>query len=121
MMTFFVAFLSICCSVAAQFSLKAGMAAPAVKTAMAGPLSISSVAAVMLNIHVVLGFALYGLGAVVWLSVLSRWEVSKAYPMVGLGFLLTLVVGALLGEQVGVARVMGTVLICGGVLLIARS
>lgn len=120
-MTFFIAFLSICLSVAAQFSLKAGMASPSVKAAMAAPLSLTTFSTVFLNLHVVLGFVLYGLGAVIWLSVLSKWEVSKAYPMVGLGFLLTLIVGAMLGEQVGAYRVLGTVLICGGVILIART
>ena len=121
MMTFFVAFLSICFSVAAQFSLKAGMASTSVNAAMAGPMSIDTLFAVMLNKYVAGGFVLYGLGAVVWLSVLSKWEVSKAYPMVGLGFLMTLVVGALLGEQVSAVRAIGTVLICGGVLMIART
>ena len=121
MMTFFVAFLSICFSVAAQFSLKAGMASASVKSAMSGPMSIDTLFAVMFNKYVAGGFVLYGLGAVVWLSVLSKWEVSKAYPMVGLGFLMTLVVGALLGEQVSAIRAIGTVLICGGVFLIARS
>lgn len=121
MMTFFVAFLSICLSVAAQFSLKAGMASASVKGAMAGPISLNTLCAVLLQKHVALGFVLYGLGAVVWLSVLSKWEVSKAYPMVGLGFLMTLVVGTMLGEQVNALRAAGTVLICGGVFLIARS
>jgi multidrug transporter EmrE-like cation transporter len=121
MMTFFVAFLSICFSVAAQFSLKTGMASASVRSAMAGPISLDTLFTVMLNRYVAGGFLLYGLGAVVWLSVLSRWEVSKAYPMVGLGFLMTLIIGAMLGEQVSVVRVVGTVLICGGVFLIARS
>lgn len=120
-MTFVVAFLSICFSVAAQFSLKAGMGSVSVKAAMAGPLSIDTLLTVMLNKYVAGGFVLYGLGAVVWLSVLAKWDVSKAYPMVGLGFLMTLVVGAMLGEQVSAVRAIGTVLICGGVLLIARS
>ena len=121
MTTFLVAVLSICLSVAAQFCLKAGIGSTSVKAAMASPKSLETLAAVILNAHVAAGFALYGLGAVVWLSVLSKWEVSKAYPMVGLGFLFTLVIGALLGEQMSMGRAIGTILICSGVLLIARS
>jgi len=64
---------------------------------------------------------LYGLGAVVWLGVLSKWEVSKAYPLVGLGFAMTAVVGMLLGEQVSLLRFAGVALICSGVVLIART
>ena len=121
MTTLFIAFLSICFSVAAQFSLKAGMASASVRSALSEPMSAGTIFAVMLNKYVAGGFLLYGLGAVVWLSVLSKWDVSKAYPMVGFGFLMTLAVGAVLGEQVSLVRVLGTILICGGVFLIARS
>ena len=116
-----VALISIVISVAAQFALKAGMTSAAVKAAMAEPLSAASVFEVLTNRFVIGGFALYGVGAVVWLAVLSRWEVSKAYPMVGLGFGLTALIGALLGEQITVARVIGIGLICAGVLLVSRS
>ena len=121
MNTFLLAILSIIISVMAQFSLKAGMASEAVKQAMAQGLSLATVFTVFFNKFVFLGFALYGLGAVVWLGVLSKWEVSKAYPMVGLGFAMTALVGMLLGEQVSVLRLGGVVLICSGVTLIARS
>lgn len=117
----FVAIASILLSVAAQFSLKAGMTSLAVKVALAEPLSVKTIFEVFTNRYVFLGFALYGIGAVVWLGVLSRWDVSKAYPMVGLGFVLTAVVGALLGEHITLARVLGIGLICVGVLLVSRS
>lgn len=65
------------------------------------------------------GFMLYGLGAVVWLGVLSKWDVSKAYPLVGLGFMLTVIIGFMLGEQVTWIRFMGVVMISVGVWLVA--
>ena len=117
----FIAIASIALSVAAQFSLKAGMSSLAVKVALAEPLSAKTVFDVFANRYVFLGFALYGIGAVVWLGVLARWDVSKAYPMVGLGFVLTAIVGALIGEQITVVRVLGIGLICTGVLLVSRS
>jgi drug/metabolite transporter (DMT)-like permease len=67
------------------------------------------------------GLVLYVASAGVWLGVLSRWEVSKAYPLVGLGFVLTLGVGWALGEQVGALRVAGVVLIAAGVVLVSQS
>ncbi|MBU6267581.1 MAG: hypothetical protein KGN34_08575 [Sphingomonadales bacterium] len=120
MNTFLIAIFSIMLSVAAQFSLKAGMASAAVRAAMAGPFSLRTPLAVLFQPAVFLGFALYGLGAVVWLAVLSKWDVSRAYPMVGLGFALTVGIGFLIGEQVTPARAAGVAMICAGVFLAGR-
>lgn len=120
MSTFLIALFSICLSVAAQFSLKAGMVSPAVRAAMAGPVSPGTPLAVLFNPAVFLGFALYGLGAVVWLAVLSKWDVSRAYPMVGLGFALTVGIGFVLGEHVTPARAIGVAMICAGVFVAGR-
>ena len=117
----FIALASIALSVAAQFTLKAGMSSAAVKSALEQPLSIATAFDVLTNRFVFAGFALYGIGAVVWLGVLARWDVSKAYPLVGVGFGLTAVVGALMGEQLTLTRVLGITLICAGVLLVGRS
>lgn len=116
-----IALTSIALSVAAQFTLKAGMSSASVKLALAQPLSLFTAFEVLTNRFVFAGFALYGIGAVVWLGVLSRWDVSKAYPLVGVGFAMTAVVGALMGEQMTLARVLGVTLICAGVLLVGRS
>ena len=58
---------------------------------------------------------------VVWLGVLSKWDVSKAYPLVGLGFVLTVAIGFLVGEDVTLTRAMGVALICAGVFVVGRS
>ena len=56
------------------------------------------------------------------LVVLSRVEVSAAYPMLSIGYVLAAVMGYFfLGESVGVERMAGIALICGGVLLVART
>jgi multidrug transporter EmrE-like cation transporter len=121
MSTFAIALVSILFSVAAQFSLKAGMSSEAVRASLAQPFSIKTTPLILFNGHIVLGFLLYGLGAVVWLMVLSRWEVSKAYPIVGLGFLFTALVGYWLGEAVSVYRLAGIALICVGILLVGKN
>lgn len=97
------------------------MSSENIKQSLALPFSSRTVVSISTNANVLGGFLLYGLGAVVWLSVLSKWDVSKAYPMVGLGFVLTTVVGRLMGEQVDAYRVIGVVLICMGIILVARS
>lgn len=121
MTIFFIALSSIVLSVAAQFALKAGMSSGAVKATLEQPLSATSLLQVLTNGFVLGGFVLYGVGAVVWLAVLSRWDVSKAYPLVGFGFVLTALVGAMLGEHVSLVRALGIALICGGVLLVSRT
>jgi multidrug transporter EmrE-like cation transporter len=72
--------------------------------------------------HILTGLGCYVFGMVVWLLVLSKVDVTLAYPFVGLGFLITLVLGVvLLGETVSVERVAGTLLIILGIVLTARS
>lgn len=96
---FWTACLSIVLSVAAQFALKAGMNSAAVKNATASEWKLQTLQVALAQPGVILGFVLYGLGALVWLVVLSKWDVSKAYPMVGLGFALSLAIGAMSGNR----------------------
>ena len=121
MSTLVTAVFSILLSVAAQFSLKAGMSSDAVRLALAQPLSLRAAVAVFSNGHVLGGFVLYGMGAIVWLGVLSKWEVSKAYPLVGLGFVFTVLVGFMLNEQIGLLRLAGVCFICAGVFMVGKS
>jgi multidrug transporter EmrE-like cation transporter len=121
MKTLFIAILSIALSIMAQFSLKAGMSGEGVKAILAQPKSFMTLINILMDKYVLGGFVLYGLGAVVWLGVLSKWDVSKAYPLVGLGFAFTVLIDYLLGEQVAVSRVIGVALICVGVFLVGQS
>lgn len=121
MNTLFIAVLSIAFSVAAQFSLKTGMSSEAMKGILAQPFTIRTAFAVLTDKYVLGGFLLYVLGAAVWLGVLSKWDVSKAYPLVGLGFVFTVMIGWIIGEQVTLMRVLGVAFICAGVVLVGRS
>lgn len=121
MKTIVIAVISIALSVAAQFSLKAGMSGEGIREALSHPHTYKTLVAVLMNKFVLGGFLLYGLGALVWLGVLSKWDVSKAYPLVGLGFVFTVGIGFLMGEQVGASRVIGAALICAGVYLVGQS
>ncbi|WP_286747371.1 hypothetical protein [Aquabacterium sp. UBA2148] len=121
MKTLGIAVFSIALSVMAQFFLKSGMSSDRSKQAMASGLSLSGLIDLFSNWHVLIGFGLYGFGAIAWLLVLAKWDVSKAYPLVGLGFLFSLVIGHFLGEEVTLARVAGVTCICVGVVLVGRS
>jgi multidrug transporter EmrE-like cation transporter len=121
MKTLIIAVVSILLSVAAQFSLKAGMSSSGIKAAMSQPYTLRTIVDILTDRYVFLGFFLYGLGAVIWLGVLSKWDVSKAYPIVGLGFAFTAAVGFMIGEQVTLLRLFGIALICAGVFLVSQS
>ena len=66
------------------------------------------------------GLVCYGLGFMVWLIVLSKAEVSYAYPLISLGYVFTAILArAMFGEAVGATRLAGIVVTCLGVFLIA--
>lgn len=97
------------------------MSSAEVKEILAQPFTLRTAFTVLTDKFILGGFLLYGLGAVVWLGVLSKWDVSKAYPLVGLGFALTVAIGWIMGEHVTLARMIGVALICSGVFLVGRS
>ena len=111
---------SVCLSAIAQVVLKAGMSGSAVVSAFARDTPADVALAIMAEPLVWLGLTLYAVGAVVWLFVLAKVNVSLAYPFVGLGFLMTMVFAiAFLGEAITPVRAVGTCLVAGGVLLVA--
>jgi multidrug transporter EmrE-like cation transporter len=68
------------------------------------------------------GVACYVISLATWLAVLSRTQVSIAYPMLSIGYIIATVLGvAFLGETVNPARVGGIMLICLGVAFVART
>ena len=78
--------------------------------------------AIVTNPWFVLGMSCYAVSIGAWLIVLSKAEVSAAYPLLSIGYVITAIVGALfLGEHVTLARIAGIGLICGGLTLIAQS
>jgi multidrug transporter EmrE-like cation transporter len=65
---------------------------------------------------------MYGLSAFLWLVVLSRLDLSYAYPFLALNLvLITLVSWIVLGEMIPTLRWLGLGLICLGVVVVARS
>ncbi len=59
------------------------------------------------------------LAGVSWMLAMSRFEISYAYPWIGLNFVLMLVFGVMfLGESQSLAKVFGTILVVFGILVI---
>ena len=68
------------------------------------------------------GFTLIFSGSLFWLSVISRIDLSVAYPMLSTGYVLVVLASALfLGEQVTALRMLGVFVIVVGVFLVFWS
>jgi multidrug transporter EmrE-like cation transporter len=114
--------ISVLISAVAQVSLKFGMSSSRVATALSDDSHWNTTLTIATTPAVITGLALYVSGAMLWLLVLARVDVSQAYPFVGLGFLVTMALGILvLGETLSASRVAGTLLVATGILLVARS
>ena len=71
---------------------------------------------------IIVGFGLYGLSAVLWLDVLSKLDFSLAFPMVGLTYVFTLLIGRFFfGETIGWERMLGVAFILMGIFFLVRS
>lgn len=76
----------------------------------------------LMDWHIALGFAIYVLSAAMWIWVLTKVDISLAYPFVSLSFLITLGFGVLLfNEPLTLMKSLGTALIIAGCLLITKS
>ncbi len=113
--------LTVATGVLGQTVLKLG-----VSGSESGSLDISRPIALILFIMrsplVLLGLLLYGLGALAWIVVLSRLDLSYAYPFVALNFVLIPLISRLVfSETIPGLRWLGIAAICVGIFLIARS
>lgn len=118
--TLILIFSSVLISALAQIALKQGMSSSTVAAAL-GQGSTSAITAIATNPYVISGLSLYAVGAMLWLFVLSRVDVSVAYPFVAFGFIVTMALAIiLLGEPLQPLRVVGTLLVVAGAVLITR-
>lgn len=74
------------------------------------------------NPFIVAGLGCYVISVVVWIMALSRVEVSLAYPMLSIGYVVNaLAAWYLFGEALTAQRLVGIGTIIVGVFLVARS
>lgn len=113
---------SILLSSFAQIVLKTGMSNPTVLSAIQSADTFSIVKTISTNIYVIGGLGLYFASAAVWLLVLAKVDVSFAYPFVGLGFIITMLLAFFInGEMLSATKIAGTLCIALGVAIIAQG
>ncbi len=116
-LTYIIAFASILAGALAQFMLKMGVGSGG--ELLSKP---DRLVGLMMNPWFIGGVVSYGLSLILWLQVLSQLPLSKAYPMVSLGYVMSMVFAYLwLGESITAMKVAGVTLIVAGVVLISRG
>jgi multidrug transporter EmrE-like cation transporter len=75
-----------------------------------------------LNPPILAGLTCYAVSVVVWVMALSRVDVSVAYPMLSIGYVVNALAAWLLfSEQLSAMRIIGMGVIIVGCWLVARS
>ena len=119
--TFALIVLGVLLNAAAQLLLKA--AANRVGPIDIQPQSLALAARdLVFSMPLIAGIACYVVSVIVWIVALSRADVSVAYPMLSIGYVVNaLAAWALFGEAVTPMRLTGIGVIVLGVFLVAGS
>jgi multidrug transporter EmrE-like cation transporter len=106
---------------AAQLLLKAGVR-------LVGPFEFSAGnilpvgSALASNLHILGGLGCYAVSVIAWILALSRVDVSVAYPMLSIGYVLNaLLAHWLFGETLSAQKLLGIAVIIVGVAILGRS
>jgi multidrug transporter EmrE-like cation transporter len=83
---------------------------------------LSSAGSLATNLWLWLGLICYAISVVVWVLALSRVDVSIAYPMLSIGYIVNAVAAwHLFDEPMNLGKVVGIGIIIVGVYILARS
>ncbi|KGK81772.1 membrane protein [Desulfosporosinus sp. HMP52] len=107
-----IALFSIVLGATGQFLFRLGMVEY-------GKVSVTGIwrqlGSIILTPAIFIGFACFGVSSILWLVVISRWELSYAYPLVSLGYVIAIMYGTLfLQEDLTLPKVFGCLLILAG-------
>lgn len=76
----------------------------------------------LLNPWIISGFAAAFLASLAWMAAMTRLDLNYAYPFMSLAFVIVMAFSVLfLGEAVTAPRVIGTLLVMAGLIVIARG
>ena len=104
----------------AQIFLKTGMTSLAPLNASVSTFKTAQY--IIFNPFNILGFICYGVSIVIWLLVLSKVEVSFAYPFQALGYILvTILAWMIFNEQINILRIIALIFISIGLIILAMS
>lgn len=111
-----IALFSIFLGATGQFLFRVGMI-------QYGRVTVTSIwhqlLGILLTPAILIGFLCFGISSLLWLVVISKWELSYAYPMVAFGYVLAIFYGTVfLHENLNGPKIFGCLLILGGISLL---
>ena len=111
----------VCLGVAGELLFKTGAISLKNVDLTVSPKTLSSVLGLLGNPVIIMGFVCYGIASVLWIIVLSRLDLSFAYPVYALMFaLIPLAAFLVFKEQIPVGRWIGILLIVMGIITVLR-
>ena len=112
--------VSVSLNALAQIALRKAMLVAGTLPPIGEPIALGM--ALITNVWLWAGMVCYALSIGLWLAVLAKVEVSAAYPMLSIGYVIAAVIGlTFLGEAVSAGRWAGIAMICAGVFVVART
>lgn len=118
-MNIIIILVSVLLNCAAQLFIRKGM----LQIGEVGAIGFTKVFVPMLsNCYLWSAMLCYAVSILLWMAVLSKVEVSFAYPFLSIGYVVAAIVGYYcFGESLSLIRVAGILVIGIGVFLISRS
>ncbi len=112
-------FISIILGAMGQIFLKHGMSQLGGAIEISAFLDSSQITRLATNKYIIIGFLNYGVASLFWLAVLSKLDVSRAYPFLSFGYVLTALLATYyLNESMNAYRWLGiSMMITGGYFL----
>ena len=120
--TFSIIFAGVLLNSAAQLMLKAGAKTLGTVTMGSGQSLMAAACNAATQPWIVLGLVCYFVSAGLWIIALARVDVTIAYPMLSMGYVIAaLLAWQLFGEPLTSGRVLGIAIILAGVVVLSRS
>lgn len=102
-----------------QIALKYGMSKVSLGSASLG--LAGQVIRSIFTPYVFLGFVCYAVSSCFWLVVISKWNLSYAYPMIAIGYVVVVFLSRLFfKEPVTPLQWLGIIMMCGGLAIVTR-
>lgn len=118
-MNVLIILVSVLLNCAAQICIRKGMLQTGEMTIIE---MTSNIGTLVTNIWLWIAMFCYGISILLWMSILSKVQVSFAYPFLSVGYVISAIIGYFFfHESLSMIRVTGIVIICIGVILISRS
>ena len=119
--TFALLMIAMCLTVTGELLLKSGMNRHGELNVSLSTL-VPTAVKLFSSPFVLGGFVFVFSGALFWLAVLSRWQLSLAYPLLSISYIIGIIASVLiLKEKVNAVQIVGVFVIIIGVFLISRS